>query len=311
MKRRASEPASDAFTLPLPRLARVRPRSHARAPCAAVRLRRPAVVSPWMWFEGGQWVPSACGVHCAAGPMPTARNNPACHLFVQALCCSIPVALTRRSSSRAKRSSRLLLSSASFASRSRRSAALSPGSEVSESKPPRESASPLAAAGAAGAVGAPGAVGVPGRAGFFCTAGVAGAPLQVTSALPRRVTLMIGFYQRDVNSELPRRMLYSACGPTPRATRACTWPTILASADGKGATHTHDQAKDGDMSVRPIRHGVAMVSPAWDSIPPRRNTESKDPWDGKGLCVPDERNNHYFVRGMQEFLFDHLDGSCH
>ena len=32
----------------------------------------------------------------------------------------------------------------------------------------------------------------------------------------------------------------------------------------------------------------------------------EDPWAGHGLRVPDERNNHYFVRGMGEFVFEHL-----
>ena len=34
--------------------------------------------------------------------------------------------------------------------------------------------------------------------------------------------------------------------------------------------------------------------------------EDEDPWAGHGLRVPDERNNHYFVRGMDEFVFEHL-----
>ena len=34
-----------------------------------------------------------------------------------------------------------------------------------------------------------------------------------------------------------------------------------------------------------------------------------DPWAGRGLRVPEERNNHFFVRGMGEFLFAHLEGA--
>ena len=32
-------------------------------------------------------------------------------------------------------------------------------------------------------------------------------------------------------------------------------------------------------------------------------------WAGRGLRVPEERNNHFFVRGMGEFLFAHLEGA--
>lgn len=40
------------------------------------------VVSPWMWYENGAWVPSACLVHCAAGPAPPARGQ-ACVVSAQ------------------------------------------------------------------------------------------------------------------------------------------------------------------------------------------------------------------------------------
>ena len=33
------------------------------------------VAAPWMWFDQGQWVPSACLVHCAAGPAPQRRGQ--------------------------------------------------------------------------------------------------------------------------------------------------------------------------------------------------------------------------------------------
>ena len=90
------------------------------------------------------------------------------------------------------------------------------------------------------------------------------------------------------------------------------------------------------------RHAVTEVRPAWEEVPPagpsraaaaaRRNEQealgvavaarrgggrdrpvsttpcsvAEDAWAGQGLCVPEERNNHYFVRGMDEFVFEHL-----
>ena len=32
-------------------------------------------MAPWMWYEHGAWVPSACLVHCAAGPAPPSRGQ--------------------------------------------------------------------------------------------------------------------------------------------------------------------------------------------------------------------------------------------
>ena len=43
------------------------------------------VVSPWMWYENGAWVPSACLVHCAPGPAPYAwpARSQACAVTLQ------------------------------------------------------------------------------------------------------------------------------------------------------------------------------------------------------------------------------------
>ena len=40
------------------------------------------VVCPWMWYERGAWVPSACLVQCAAGPAPPAQGH-ACLVATQ------------------------------------------------------------------------------------------------------------------------------------------------------------------------------------------------------------------------------------
>ena len=78
------------------------------------------------------------------------------------------------------------------------------------------------------------------------------------------------------------------------------------------------------------RHAIPQVQPAWEELPPAPAPPPRaaaagggrgdaagvvaaggaaDPWAGRGLRVPEERNNHFFVRGMGEFLFAHLEGA--
>ena len=173
--------------------------------------------------------------------------------------------------------------------------------------------------------------------------------------MPRRVTLMIGFWTRDVGAPLTglKREPLSACAPTPRVTRACSWPatlvlpqatTLALPATGKPATGAPAAVAAG-AAAELRRHTVTEVRPAWEEVPPagppraaaaaaaaRRNDQeaigvavvarrgggrdrpvsttpysvAEDAWAGQGLCVPEERNNHYFVRGMDEFVFEHL-----
>ena len=128
------------------------------------------------------------------------------------------------------------------------------------------------------------------------------------ASLPRRVTLMIGFYTRDVNHELPRRTLYTACSPMPRPTRACTWPSHIAN------DAVSDAAEAVDARPKPTRISVAQARPAWEAISRGRAGGEVEgeveggAWAdaGQELRVPEEKNNHYFVRGMDEFRFDHL-----
>ena len=128
---------------------------------------------------------------------------------------------------------------------------------------------------------------------------------------------MIGFWTRDVAREA-RRAPLTACGPMPRASRACTWPTLIA--EDADATSAHDASAHATstppLSVPqsvPTRHTVAEVRPAWQALPPARPPArppagggGHEPWAGRPLTVPEQRNNHFFVRGMGEFLFDHL-----
>ena len=92
----------------------------------------------------------------------------------------------------------------------------------------------------------------------------------------------------------------AACGPMPRASRACTWPALLAIDEP-------DQAPaDEELLAPPVRHQVPEVSPAWELVPPP-GSGAEDAWMDQRLQPPEARNNHWFVRGMDEFLFDHLE----
>ena len=55
----------------------------------------------------------------------------------------------------------------------------------------------------------------------------AAAALRDARDAPQRVTLMVGLWTRDVASVCRRRPL-DACGPLPRPTRSCTWPSLIA-----------------------------------------------------------------------------------
>ena len=126
------------------------------------------------------------------------------------------------------------------------------------------------------------------------------APLCSSARLPRRVTLMIGFWTADVAAMLPRAPL-TACGPLPRASRACTWPALLELG---GAPPEPRPEPAGEAT----REAVAVVSPAWETVP------SPAPAHGGGgrgggareslspLDLPCERDNHYFVRSIDDDL---------
>ena len=128
-------------------------------------------------------------------------------------------------------------------------------------------------------------------------------PLRGTDKLPRRVTLMIGFWTRDMAATLPRAPL-RACGPMPRASRACTWPTTLAPDQPNG------EIGESAAALRPTRHPVVEVTQPWEEVRPAAARGDDDAWAAAQLAIPEQRNNLYFVRGMHEFLFDHLDGSA-
>ena len=139
--------------------------------------------------------------------------------------------------------------------------------------------------------------------------------------LPQRLTLMIGFWAEDVASEGKRRPL-GACGPIPRATRACSWPSSLAipaalrTTDLPAATsiavpravpvveapwQNLEEQEDLDLEseVEEERNGRVHEAPLHDAKEAEMDAANAA-WEGR-LEVPEARNHRFFVGGLCEF----------
>ena len=126
------------------------------------------------------------------------------------------------------------------------------------------------------------------------------SPLMPSSSQPQRVTLMIGFWGRPVNTAC-RRQPYDACGPVPRPSKTCTWPTHLALPTGKKAGAVIKEMEDACAEAR--KTAVCKAVPRLDGSPWQRikgaGEGSSDGWSG--LAVPEARNHRFFVASLAEF----------
>jgi hypothetical protein len=61
-----------------------------------------------------------------------------------------------------------------------------------------------------------------------------------------------------------------------------------------------------DDGERVCQHALPEVAPAWEDVCPSTDLGSgmPDAWAGCPLHVPEIRNNHFFVRRMDEFVFE-------
>jgi len=124
----------------------------------------------------------------------------------------------------------------------------------------------------------------------------AAAPLRDARDAPQRVTLMVGLWTRDVASVCRRRPL-DACGPLPRPTRSCTWPSLIAlRADD-------DAAALGAAAAPPTRHAVPRVAAPWERIDGGGGggAAGDATWAGRTLEPPEGRNHRFWVKSMGEF----------
>ena len=121
----------------------------------------------------------------------------------------------------------------------------------------------------------------------------AAAALRDARDAPQRVTLMVGLWTRDVASVCRRRPL-DACGPLPRPTRSCTWPSLIAlRADD-------DAAALGAAAAPPTRHAVPRVAAPWERIDGRGGGARRR----RHVGGPDARA----ARGAQPPLLGEIDG---
>ena len=154
--------------------------------------------------------------------------------------------------------------------------------------PPQPATDGGGAGGAGGAKRKRGAAAAAAPAASGGGGGGSGGELRAAAGLPQRVTLMIGFWARDVASVVKRPPL-GACAAVPRPSRKCTWPKLLAPSGGGGG---------GGPAPTPRRLPVHRVPDPWEALPAAR--AARDPWAGR-LAVPEARNHRFFVRTMAEF----------
>ena len=82
--------------------------------------------------------------------------------------------------------------------------------------------------------------------------------------------------------------------------------TFVPPGVDPAAAEVYDESTgyEGEEEARPLRLEAIEVSPAWEALPQSGGGKPPCAWAAQPLRVPDERNNHFFVRGMEEFLFD-------
>jgi len=93
-----------------------------------------------------------------------------------------------------------------------------------------------------------------------------------------RLTLMVGFWTRDVTKEMKNRRLYGPCGPLPPATEEHSW-VMEAQKKVKQASGNEVEAT-----------ALKVVSPAWETIDYSDKEEELAPLD-----VPASLDHQYFV----------------
>ena len=82
-----------------------------------------------------------------------------------------------------------------------------------------------------------------------------------TDEQEHRLTLMVGFWTRNVPEGMGERELYSPCGPHPPATSEHSWVTSSQEGYGEGtsqASNGEDQRNDSEYDI------LSSVSPAWE-----------------------------------------------
>ena len=105
-----------------------------------------------------------------------------------------------------------------------------------------------------------------------------------------RLTLMVGFWTRDVRKGMKNRKLYGPCGPLPPATEDHSWVLEAQRQVKQASCCTVDSST------------LKVASPAWETIdyPPDREEESVP------LQVPTHLDHQYFVSNAPQCFTERL-----
>ncbi|KAL7496009.1 hypothetical protein ACHAWT_005473 [Skeletonema menzelii] len=120
-----------------------------------------------------------------------------------------------------------------------------------------------------------------------------GGPSSNSDTDKNRLTLMVGFWTRDVTKGMKNRKLYGPCGPLPPATDEHSW-VLEAQRDVKQVSCCTVEATT-----------LKVASPAWETIhdPHGREAELAVPLD-----VPTSLDHQYFVTNAPQCFTERLFG---
>jgi hypothetical protein len=119
-----------------------------------------------------------------------------------------------------------------------------------------------------------------------------------------RLTLMVGFWTRDVTEAMGERELYTTCGPMPPATSEHSW--VVQARRGYGEDKSKLKNKDHQSGMRADRRGESLTydvlpstSPAWEEF----STDGTS-----NLTIPKGLDHRFFVlnapRCFSESLYE-------
>ena len=114
---------------------------------------------------------------------------------------------------------------------------------------------------------------------------------------PHRLTLMVGWWNKDVR-KVGKRTLLGPCGPVPsRPTRNCKWPGLLQSPyHFLGADEKREDSLKAEQSRAAVPINVA--SPAWEKIPGNDDARTTT---RKTLEIPTAVDQRFFLNDFEEF----------
>ena len=126
--------------------------------------------------------------------------------------------------------------------------------------------------------------------------------LTPSSEQPQRVTLMIGFWGRAVHKEC-RREPYDACGPVPRPSRVCTWPSLMELPTDAKARAALDKACASARDAMKCEAVPRVDATPWQPIQGAGEGSEAGTSGARwvALPVPEARNHRFFVASLKEF----------